>query len=145
VEDGYRVILGNRKHVDSVLVKQEERWGIGIRLLRHMQRMIGQPIFSLGIHDTQAAFKLYESSVVERIIPDPTTYDFSFDTDWILAVIAMNEPFVEVPCALIESARARIHLFVSCKSGSTGHEHFRRQNDLSQYAIRIKKRKLKDG
>ncbi len=104
VEDGYRVVLGNRKHVDSVLVKQEGRWGIGIKLLRHMQRMVGEPIFSLGIRDTQAAFKLYERSIIEQIISDPTTYDFSFDTDWILAIIALAEPFKEVPFAFIDSA-----------------------------------------
>ena len=104
VKEHYRVVLGNRKHTDSVLVKQEGRWGIGIKLLRHIQRMIGQPIFSLGIHDTQAAFKLYERSVVEQIISDPTTYDYSFDTDWILAVIAMHEPFTEIPFAFIDSA-----------------------------------------
>ena len=103
-EKGYRVVLGNRKHADSVLVKQEGRWGIGIKLLRHMQRMLGQPIYSLGIHDTQAAFKLYERSVLEKIISEPTTYDFSFDTDWILAVIAMREAFTEIPFAFIDSA-----------------------------------------
>ena len=104
VEDGYRVVLGNRKHADSVLVKQEGRWGIGIKLLRHIQRMIGEPIFSLGIRDTQAAFKMYERSILQHIISDPTTFDFSFDTDWILAVIALGEPFMEIPFAFIDSA-----------------------------------------
>lgn len=104
VVEGKKVVLGNRKHEDSVLVKQEGRWGIGIKLLRHMQRMVGEPIFSLGIRDTQAAFKLYEKSVLEKIISDPACFDFSFDTDWILAVIAMQEDFAEVPFAFIDSA-----------------------------------------
>ena len=103
VEDGVRVILGNRKDPDAVLVKQEARWGIGIKLLRHMQRMAGQAIFSRDILDTQAAFKLYERDVLQQIIQDPTVYDFSFDTDWILAVIAMDEPFARVPFAFIDS------------------------------------------
>ncbi|MCA9924663.1 MAG: glycosyltransferase, partial [Anaerolineales bacterium] len=42
LENGRRVVLGNRKHPDAVLVKVEGRWGIGIKVLRHMQRMIGQ-------------------------------------------------------------------------------------------------------
>ncbi len=98
------VVLGNRKHPDSVLVKQEGRWGIGIKLLRHMQRMIGKPIFSLGIRDTQAAFKLYDAALLKAIIANPTVYDFSFDTDWIMAVIKREEPFVTVPFAFIDSA-----------------------------------------
>lgn len=99
-----RVVLGTRKHEDAVLVKQEARWGIGIKLLRHMQRMVGSPIFSRGIKDTQAAFKLYQAWVLKRIIADSTLYDFSFDTDWILAAIKMGEPYTLVPFAFIDSA-----------------------------------------
>lgn len=58
LDDNYRVVLGNRKDPDAVLVKEEGRWGIGIKLLRHMQRMVGKAIFSRNILDTQAAFKL---------------------------------------------------------------------------------------
>jgi hypothetical protein len=102
--ENYRMVLGNRKHPEAVLVKQEGRWGIGIKVLRHMQRMIGQAIFSRNIRDTQAAFKLYQSDLLAQIIAEPTVYDFSFDTDWILAAIAMDESFAKVPFAFIDSA-----------------------------------------
>ncbi len=104
LSENYRMILGNRKHPEAVLVKQEGRWGIGIKVLRHMQRMIGQAIFSRDIRDTQAAFKLYQSDLLRQIIAQPSVYDFSFDTDWILAAIAMDEPFAKVPFAFIDSA-----------------------------------------
>ncbi|MCP4418298.1 MAG: glycosyltransferase [Chloroflexi bacterium] len=104
LQNNRRVILGNRKHPDAVLVKQEGRWGIGIKVLRHMQRMIGRAIFSRDIRDTQAAFKLYESNLLRQIIANPTVYDFSFDTDWILAAIAMEESLAKVPFAFIDSA-----------------------------------------
>jgi hypothetical protein len=104
IAENYRIVLGNRKHPEAVLVKQEGRWGIGIKVLRHMQRMIGQAIFARDIRDTQAAFKLYQSDLLAQIIADPTVYDFSFDTDWILAAIAMDEPFAKVPFAFIDSA-----------------------------------------
>ena len=103
LNDNLRVVLGNRKHPDAVLVKQEGRWGVGIKLLRHMQRMVGQAIFSRNILDTQAAFKLYERTVLKQIIAAPTVFDFSFDTDWILAAICMGEPFTQVPFAFIDS------------------------------------------
>ncbi|MDM8528030.1 glycosyltransferase family 2 protein [Anaerolineales bacterium HSG24] len=101
---GYKVVLGNRKCSESVLVKEEARWGIGIKVLRHMQRMIGQAIFSQGIRDTQAAFKLYSRDILQNILQNPTVYDFSFDTDWLLAVIVMQEPMKLVPFAFIDSA-----------------------------------------
>jgi len=103
LEDNYRVVLGNRKHPDAVLVKQEGRWGVGIKMLRHMQRMVGEAIFSRNILDTQAAFKLYERNILQQIIAHPTVFDFSFDTDWLLAAISMDESFAKVPFAFIDS------------------------------------------
>ncbi|NUW72294.1 glycosyltransferase [Vibrio mediterranei] len=104
LEQAKQVVLGNRKHPESILVKQEERWGIGIKTLRHMQRMIGEQIFSQGIKDTQAAFKLYSRDALQVILRNPTVYDFSFDTDWILAAMEYNKPITTVPFAFIDSA-----------------------------------------
>ncbi|MEM7111435.1 MAG: glycosyltransferase [Chloroflexota bacterium] len=104
LEEGYRVIIGNRQDPRSVLVKQAARWGIGIKVLRHMQRMVGEAIFSRGIKDTQAAFKLYQRDMLAKILERPSVYDFSFDTDWLLAVIANEEPYKPVPFAFIDSA-----------------------------------------
>jgi len=103
LENNCRIVLGNRKHPDAVLVKEEGRWGIGIKLLRHMQRMLAQSIISRNIIDTQAAFKLYERSLLKKIIAKPTVFDFSFDTDWLLAAIRIDEPFKQVPFAFIDS------------------------------------------
>ena len=104
IDAGAPVVLGDRKHADSVLVKEGARWGIGIKVLRHMQRMIGHAVFSQGILDTQAAFKLYDSSLLKEIIAEPTVYDFSFDTDWILAALKRGVDIRQVPFAFIDSA-----------------------------------------
>ena len=104
IDTGAPVVLGDRKHADSVLVKEGARWGIGIKVLRHMQRMIGHAVFSQGILDTQAAFKLYDSSLLKEIIAEPTVYDFSFDTDWILAALKRGVDIRQVPFAFIDSA-----------------------------------------
>ena len=103
LEESYRVVLGNRKDPLAVLVKQESRWGIGIKLLRHMQRMVGNLIFSQGILDSQAAFKLYDSQILYSIISDPAVFDFSFDSDWIAAIIKQKEKFAKVPFAFVDS------------------------------------------
>jgi len=103
LEEGFRAVLGTRKHGNSVLVKQESRWGVGIGLLRHMQRMVGSAIFSRGIRDTQAAFKLYDRELLAEILSNPVVFDFSVDTDWIAAVLAKEEPYTLVPFAFIDS------------------------------------------
>ena len=104
VDAAVPVVLGDRKHPDSVLVKEGARWGIGIKVLRHMQRMIGHAVFSRGILDTQAAFKLYDSKLLEEMIAEPTVYDFSFDTDWILAALKRGVAIEQVAFAFIDSA-----------------------------------------
>ncbi len=100
---GAPVVLGDRKSGGAVLVKQEDRWGPGIVVLRHLQRMVGHAIFSRGILDTQAAFKLYDRSAAETILAGASVYDFSVDTDWILGAIQAGLDIRRVPFAFIDS------------------------------------------
>ena len=96
-------VIGDRKHRDSVLVKAEARWGPGIVVLRHMQRMVGRALFDRGLSDTQAAFKLYGRKALEAILAAPSTYGFSFDSDWLYATISAGEAVESVPFAFIDS------------------------------------------
>lgn len=104
VANNAQVVLGNRKDPLSILVKQEQRWGVGIKTLRHMQRMVGSAIFSQGIHDTQAAYKLFSREALLPILAQPSVFDFSFDTDWILAAMQQQQQIATVPFAFIDSA-----------------------------------------
>ncbi|PKG75752.1 glycosyltransferase [Shewanella sp. GutCb] len=104
VANNSQVVLGNRKDPRSIVVKQEQRWGIGIKTLRHMQRMVGSPIFSKGIHDTQAAYKLFSREALQHILMKPSVFDFSFDTDWILAAMQHQQSIATVPFVSIDSA-----------------------------------------
>ena len=96
-------VVGDRKHPDSVLVKAEARWGPGIVVLRHMQRMVGRALFDRGLRDTQAAFKLYSRRALNGILAAPSTFGFSFDSDWLYATIAAGEPIETVPFVFIDS------------------------------------------
>ena len=101
--DGAGVVIGDRKHPASVLVKAEDRWGPGIVVLRHMQRMVGRALFDRGLRDTQAAFKLYGRTALEAILAAPSTFGFSFDSDWLFAAVAAGEQIERVPFAFIDS------------------------------------------
>lgn len=100
---GADVVIGDRKNSESVLVKAEARWGPGIVVLRHMQRMVGKEIFDRGIRDTQAAFKLYSAAALEPILAAPSTYGFSFDSDWLYAALGAGYKVQSVPFAFIDS------------------------------------------
>ena len=97
------VVVGDRKHAGSVLVKAEARWGPGIVVLRHMQRMVGRTLFDRGLRDTQAAFKLYGRGALEPILAAPSTFGFSFDADWLFAAVQAGEVVERVPFAFIDS------------------------------------------
>ncbi len=97
------VVIGDRKHPDAVLVKAEARWGPGIVVLRHMQRMVGRALFGRGIRDTQAAFKLYGRNALDDILAAPSTYGFAFDSDWLYATVAAGRTIDRVPFAFIDS------------------------------------------
>ena len=103
VRVGAGVVVGDRKHPDSVLVKAEARWGPGIVVLRHMQRMAGRALFDRGLRDTQAAFKLYGRAALEAVLAAPSTFGFSFDSDWLYATIGAGEEVERVPFAFIDS------------------------------------------
>ena len=100
---GCDVVIGDRKHPDAVLVKAEARWGPGIVVLRHMQRMVGRAIFGRGLADTQAAFKLYGRAALGDILAAPSTYGFAFDSDWLYGAIAGGRSIESVPFAFIDS------------------------------------------
>jgi len=100
---GSNVVIGDRKHPEAVLVKAEARWGPGIVVLRHMQRMVGRALFSMGIRDTQAAFKLYDRASLADILAAPSTYGFAFDSDWLYGAISGGHSIDRVPFAFIDS------------------------------------------
>ena len=97
------VVVGDRKHPDSVLEKAEARWGPGIVVLRHMQRMVGRALFETGLRDTQAAFKLYGDRALADILAAPSTYGFAFDSDWLYGAIGAGHPIARVPLAFVDS------------------------------------------
>ena len=96
-------VIGDRKHPDSVLIKAEARWGPGIVVLRHMQRMVGRALFDEGLRDTQAAFKLYGRAALEVIVAAPSTFGFAFDSDWLYATNESGARIERVPFAFIDS------------------------------------------
>jgi hypothetical protein len=100
---GAQVVIGDRKHDDSVLRKAEARWGPGIVVLRHMQRMVGRALFSRGLRDTQAAFKLYGRAALADILAAPSTYGFSFDSDWLYAALRGDHEIAATPFAFVDS------------------------------------------
>ncbi|MGI9529443.1 MAG: glycosyltransferase [Acidimicrobiia bacterium] len=101
--EGANVVIGDRKHPEAVLVKAEARWGPGIVVLRHMQRMVGRALFSQGIRDTQAAFKLYDRTSLDDILAAPSTYGFAFDSDWLYGALSGGHSIDRVPFAFIDS------------------------------------------
>ena len=97
------MVIGDRKHPEALLVKSEAGWGPGIVVLRQMQQMVGRALFSQGLRDTQAAFKLYGRAALSDILDAPSTYGFAFDSGWLRGALAGNHSIERVPFAFIDS------------------------------------------
>lgn len=100
---GNPVVVGDRKHPDAVLRKAEARWGPGILVLRHMQRMVGRALFSRGLRDTQAAFKLFGRDALVDILAAPSTFGFSFDPDWLYGALGGGHDIATTSFAFVDS------------------------------------------
>lgn len=100
---GQEVVVGDRKHPDAVLRKADARWGPGIPVLRHMQRMLGRALFGRGLRDTQAAFKLFGAAALADIVAAPSTFGFSFDPDWLYGALGGGHDIASMPFAFVDS------------------------------------------
>lgn len=100
---GHPVVVGDRKHSDAVLRKAEARWGPGILVLRHMQRMVGRALFARGLRDTQAAFKLFSREALVDVLAAPSTFGFSFDPDWLYGALGGGHDIATTPFAFVDS------------------------------------------
>lgn len=100
---GHQVVLGSRMAPESVVVKNYGRFGPGVKVLRHIQKLIATPIREAGIVDTQAAFKLYDGKLLGTILGQSQYFDLSFDTEWILLALRAGTSVATVPIAFIDS------------------------------------------
>ncbi|HXK52555.1 glycosyltransferase [Candidatus Nomurabacteria bacterium] len=99
--------IGDRNLPGSIKIKDGVRWGKGVKFFRHIQRMVGKEIFSIGITDTQAAFKAFTAKAVKELIAKQKQFDFAFDTDWLLNTIQTfgQSSIKQVPVVFIDSDR----------------------------------------
>ncbi len=103
VEESADVVVGDRKIPGAMVIKDALRWGPGVPVLRFFQRRIGRYIFSNGVRDTQAPFKLYSADTLARILDDVQTFGFAFDTEWLMVSLKRAYKIAFVPFAFVDS------------------------------------------
>jgi hypothetical protein len=65
--------------------------------------MVGRALFSRGLHDTQAAFKLYGRGALADILAAPSTFGFAFDSDWLYGALRGGHEIAATPFAFVDS------------------------------------------
>ncbi len=97
-------VAGSRRERDSVAIIGDGRNGRGALFIRIWQHFL--PQLSKEIIDTNRAFKAYESSALEEILPLIRIYTFPFQIELLQACISNDIPLVKRAIAYIDSEAA---------------------------------------
>ncbi len=104
VEGKTKAIAGSRREDDSVSLiggARDLRGNLFIRIWQHFLPQLAE-----NIVDTNRAFKAFESSALERILPAIKIYTFPYQIELIQACISMEIPLIKKGIAYLDSEAA---------------------------------------
>lgn len=104
VDGNAKVVAGSRREEDSVSLIGGTRNQRGKLFINIWQYFL--PELADKITDTNRAFKAFESSALEKILPRIKTYTFPYQIELLQASIAMNIPITKKGIAYIDSEAA---------------------------------------
>ncbi len=85
-EQGYRAVLGYRRHRNDAFIRKVNAWG---------WKMLVSALFGLRVRDVDCAFKLYDTSLVRAL--NVTAEGAMVNTEMLAKLRKLDVPFVEVP------------------------------------------------
>ncbi|HKV83283.1 MAG TPA: glycosyltransferase family 2 protein [Ktedonobacterales bacterium] len=85
-EQGYRVVLGYRKHRRDAFMRKINAWG---------WNRLGRVLFGLRIHDVDCAFKLFDTSLVR--VCDVRAEGAMVNTELLVKLKKLGVPYIETP------------------------------------------------
>jgi hypothetical protein len=99
-----KAVAGSRREEDSVSLiggSRNLRGNLFIQIWQHLL-----PQLAKRITDTNRAFKAFESSALERILPSIKIYTFPYQIELLQACISMDIPLIKKGVAYIDSEAA---------------------------------------
>ena len=110
VDGKTKAVAGSRREDDSVSLiggSRDLRGNLFIQIWQHFLPQLAQKVT-----DTNRAFKAFESSILEKILPSIKIYTFPYQIELLQACISLGIPLVKKGIAYIDSEAA------STQSGS---------------------------
>jgi hypothetical protein len=104
VDGKTKAVAGSRREEDSVSLiggNRNLRGNLFIQIWQHFLPQLAQ-----RITDTNRAFKAFESSALERILPSIKIYTFPYQIELLQACISMDIPLIKKGVAYIDSEAA---------------------------------------
>jgi len=99
-----KAVAGSRREDDSVSLiggSRNKRGALFIQIWKHFL-----PQLAMRITDTNRAFKAFESSALEKILPSIQVYTFPYQIELLQACISMDVPLLKKGIAYIDSEAA---------------------------------------
>lgn len=102
-ENGWDVVLGNRKDPESILQKDVKRSGPGVGWYYYLSRHLGRQFLDMGVSDTQCPSKFYSLEAAQAIDRWASTDTHGVDTDYANALLAEGYDLHFVPVVAVDS------------------------------------------
>ena len=99
-----KAVAGSRREDDSVALIGGSRNKRGSLFISIWQYFL--PQLALRVTDTNRAFKAFESSALEKILPSIEVYTFPYQIELLQACISMDVPMIKKGIAYIDSEAA---------------------------------------
>lgn len=104
VDGKAKAVAGSRRESDSVALiggSRDKRGSLFISIWQHFL-----PQLALRVTDTNRAFKAFESSALEKILPSIEVYTFPYQIELLQACISIDVPMIKKGIAYIDSEAA---------------------------------------
>ena len=104
VDGQSKAVAGSRREDNSVALiggSRNKRGSLFISIWQHFL-----PQLALRVTDTNRAFKAFESSALEKILPSIKVYTFPYQIELLQACISMDVPMIKKGIAYIDSEAA---------------------------------------
>lgn len=107
VESGWDVVVGSRRHVDTVtLVRARRLREVSGRVFNTLTRMV----LRAGHHDTQCGIKAFSAEATRAIFSRARVDGFAFDVELFVLADRLGLSLTEVPVELTNSIRSSVRM-----------------------------------
>lgn len=108
--ESYNVIIGSRRHKDTILIKKQ---GFKRKFIGNCCIIITNILTGLMLLDTQCGFKAVKKDLAIKIVNKQTINRWAFDVEWLYIAKTNKEKIMEIPVKWENDEDSKVSAFSS--------------------------------